>query len=167
MRRIAQDVYDQNSTSDQFAVAQTSYHVHNGTDSQNIPYMNIVKKIIVLPYTIPGTNSATGANYSTFFIAPYPMTIIGITEVHAVKGTDAGAVTLQVEKLINTTAPGSGLGLLTTPFDLKGTINTVKNGVLTPNVGITRLNVGDRLALLASGTLTDVANVTVVVTFQF
>jgi len=72
-------------------------------------------------------------------------------------------VTLQVEKLTGTTAPGSGTSLLTTAFNLKSTINTVVTGVLTPTVGAIQLAAGDRLALKLSGTPTSVANVTVTV----
>lgn len=36
VRDIAQDVHDQNSTTDQFAVSQVPYHTHNGTDSPRV-----------------------------------------------------------------------------------------------------------------------------------
>jgi hypothetical protein len=38
---IAQNVHDQNSTTDQFAVSQTPYHTHNGSDSQRIPFIGL------------------------------------------------------------------------------------------------------------------------------
>jgi len=41
MRAIAQQVYDDNSTQDQFAVAQTPFHKHNGKDSPTFPFTNL------------------------------------------------------------------------------------------------------------------------------
>lgn len=41
IRQIAQEVYDQNSTSDQFAVATTSFHKHNGQDAPKFPFTNL------------------------------------------------------------------------------------------------------------------------------
>lgn len=167
IKTIAQKVYDENQTTNQFAVSQTPFHTHNGSDSQKFPYLNLKDKIVIIPYTISGTDAATAANYSTFFTAPYAMAVKTITEVHAVKGTDGSAVTVTVEKLTGTTAPGSGIVVITTPFDLKGTINTVQNAVLSTVVGAIQLNAGDRLALLKAGTLTAVANVTITVTLIF
>lgn len=42
VKQVAQDVHDDNSTSDQFAVSQTPFHTHNGQDSQKISQSNIV-----------------------------------------------------------------------------------------------------------------------------
>ena len=41
IKAIAQKVYDDNSASDQFAVATTSFHKHNGQDSPRIPFLNL------------------------------------------------------------------------------------------------------------------------------
>jgi hypothetical protein len=41
VKETAQNVFDQNQTSDQFAVSQTSYHTHNGSDSQRIPFKGL------------------------------------------------------------------------------------------------------------------------------
>lgn len=41
VREIAQQVHDENSTSDQFAVSQTPFHTHNGLDSQRIPFIGL------------------------------------------------------------------------------------------------------------------------------
>ncbi len=113
--------------------------------------------------TLNDTAAATAANYGVLFTAlkrGYEVMVVG--EIHGTAGTNAGAVTLQLEKLTGTTAKGSGSNILVTAFDLKGTINTLvkKEGVeLTGKT----LAVGDRLAWKTSGTLTAVANVHITV----
>jgi len=113
--------------------------------------------------TLNDTAAATAANYGVLFTAlkrKYEVMVVG--EIHGTAGTNAGAVTLQLEKLTGTTAKGSGSNILVTAFDLKGTINTLvkKEGVdLTGKT----LDVGDRLAWKTSGTLTSVANVHITV----
>lgn len=165
IRDIAQQNHDQNSTIDQFAVAQTPFHTHNGSDSPFIPYTNIQGKTIVIAYTIFGTQAATAGNFSAFFTAPVAMTLSKATEVHATAGSDGSAVSLQIEKLTGTTAPGSGTSLLSTPFNLKGTANTVTTGVLTTVSPFLRFASGDRAALKLTGTPTSVNNVTVICVF--
>lgn len=138
-------------------------HFHNGFDSSPIPWENITGRKLYIAQTIQGTNAATAANYSTFFIAPFAVQVTDVREVHAVLGTDGGAVTLQLEKLTGTTAPGSGVAVLNTALSLKATINTIQVGTLTTTLDNRSLVQNDRLALLKAGTLTSVANVTVVV----
>ena len=90
-------------------------------------------------------------------------------EVHSTAATDAGAVTLQVEKLAGTAAPGSGTLVLDTAFDLKGAANTVvskrQKTDFVSALSARQFSAGDRVGLLTSGTLTSLANVTVVLTF--
>ena len=119
---------------------------------------------------LANTDAATDANYTHFFTATKPCFVKSITEVHATKGTDGSAVTLQVERLTSTTAPGSGTGLLTSEFNLKGDINTVQYGGLrtgNPLISQTGLNVGDRLSLKKTGTLTAVASLLVTVELAY
>lgn len=99
------------------------------------------------------TQPQTAANYGIFFQVIRPCEFMEVREIHGTAGTDAGAVTLQVEKLTGTTAKGSGLNILVTAYDLKGTINTSssKTGVALQN---RQLAAGDRLAIKSSGTLT-------------
>jgi hypothetical protein len=97
------------------------------------------------------------------FVAARAWQVMGAQESHATAGNDAGAVTLQLEKLTGTTAPGSGTALLTdnsnAGFNLKGTANTVQTGTLTGTVGSLQLAVGDRLAWKVAGTPTAVVGV--------
>lgn len=163
---IQQEISNE-STQNQFAVSQTPFHIHNGADAPAIPFSNLKEKLFILPHTIYGASAATAGNYSVFFTAPFPMTILGITEVHAVKGTDGSAVTLVIEKLTGTTAPGSGFNTMATTFNLKGNINTVQTAVLSTVLGNIQINTGDRLALKLTGTPTAVANVTVTLQVNF
>lgn len=39
IKDVAQQVYDENNTSNQFAVSQTPYHTHNGADSQKLQFI--------------------------------------------------------------------------------------------------------------------------------
>lgn len=41
IKQIAQEVYDQNSASDQFAVATVGFHKHNGQDAPRFPFTNL------------------------------------------------------------------------------------------------------------------------------
>ena len=167
IRQIAQNVVDSNSNRNQFNVTSIGFHHHTGQDAPNVNFPDLRQKYMILPYTIFGTNAATATNYSVFFTAPSAMTILGITEVHTTAGSDGSAVTLTVEKLTGTTAPGSGTDLLSANFNLKGTANTVQTGTLSSTVGVVQLAAGNRLALKKSGTLTAVANVTITLTIGF
>ena len=82
-------------------------------------------------------------------------------------GTDAGAVSLNIEKLTGTRALDEGSAMLSTAFDLKASINVVRTGTLTTASSVRSLARGDRLALDDAGTLTAVANVTISVELQF
>lgn len=126
-----------------------------------------ISSIISYPVIVrlQNTDAATTANYGTFFTAQESCVVVAVTEVHGTLGTDASAVTLQIEKLTGTTAPDSGTELLSTAFNLKGTINTVQYGVLVVN-GENILGRGDRLCLKDAGVLTAVANVQVTVYIQ-
>lgn len=158
---------DANSAQNQFAVSQVPFHRHNGQDSPLLPFTSIFNRTETFFYTLFGTSPATSGNYSSFFIAPMPITLTGISEVHTVLGTDGSAVTLVVEKLTGTTVPGSGVSVMSNSFNLKGTINTVQNALLSAILPNIQLNTGDRLALKLTGTPTAIANLTVTLTFNF
>lgn len=113
-------------------------------------------------------DGSTAANYGIIFIAPRKCKIIKISEVHTTAGTDAGAVTLSVERLQGTEAPDAGDDLLgTTKIDLKGAINTVQSPALTSTTASLELSAGDRLCLKDTGVLTDVAGVGVTIQLKW
>ena len=139
-------------------------HFHN---TDRIDFRDILKKKIYIHHTIYGADAATAGNYGVFWIVPFECVISEIREVHQTLGTDVGAVTLQIEKLTGTQALDAGVPCLATAFNLKGTINTVNTGTLTTVPADIRLTRGDRLAMDDDGTLTAVANVTVIIEITF
>ena len=141
-------------------------HFHTGFDASRIEYNNIANKRVFISHTLYGTSGATAANYGVFFISPFACTIRGFKEVHQTAGTDGSAVTLMLEKLTGTEAPGSGVDVLSTALSLKATANTVQDGTIIATIANKNLAIGERLCLEDTGTLTSVANVTVMVELQ-
>lgn len=142
-------------------------HYHNGFDSNNIAFTDIYQKKIYVQHTIVGTAAATATNYGVFYIVPVACLVTSIKEVHQTAGTDGSAVTLNIEKLTSGVAPDSGATILTTALSLKATINVVQTGTITGTYATKTLAIGDRLCMKDAGTLTTVANVTVLVELQF
>jgi hypothetical protein len=114
----------------------------------------------IITAQLVGTEPATAANYEVFFIAPKPCMVLEVREVHRVLGTNAGAVTLNIEKLTGTQALDAGVTLCKTAFNLKSTINTVVTKKYADLQNLV-LAAGDRLALKDAGTLTAVAGLTI------
>lgn len=141
-------------------------HIHNGLDSSRIFFSDIVQRKIWVHHTIAGTAAATGTNYGVFFIVPVACSLTKFQEVHQTAGSDAGAVTVTLEKLTGTTAPDSGTEMLASTLSLKATANTVQSGTLAALQTTLQLAAGDRLCLKDSGTLTAVVNVTTLTELQ-
>ena len=114
---------------------------------------------IVIRHILAGTSAATAGNYGVFFIAPFPCEVLSVREVHETAGADAGAVTLDIEKLTGTQALDGGVAVLSSTINLKGTANTVSTGTLTGTRANRLLALNNRLALKDSGTHTAVAGV--------
>lgn len=138
-------------------------HYHNGNDSSRVNFFDIAQRKVWVHHTIQGTAAATATNYGVFWIAPVNCFVSAVKEVHQTAGTDGSAVTLNIEKLTGTTAPDSGVTILATALSLKATINSVQTGVLTNTTANRALLAGDRLCMKDAGTLTTVANVTVLI----
>lgn len=123
------------------------------------------KEITVALY---GANAATAGNYTLSYVANSAVQVTAVREVHAVAGTDAAAVNVNVEKLTGTQAKGAGVVLLTNNtnagFDLKGVADTVQSGSLTATTADLQLAAGDRLALKLTGVPTAVDSVVVTIT---
>lgn len=132
-------------------------HKHTGLD-----LTQPLSTDIIHGWSLPG-GTPVAANYSTFLIAPFPVEVVQIQQSHTQAGTDAGAVTVTVEKLTGTQALDAGAVLLTSAFSLKATVNTVLTGSLTTTRADLQLKKGDRLALRDTGVMTDVQGVTVTV----
>ena len=141
-------------------------HSHTGFDMDKVKQTDLQERFERYCFTIPGTQAATATNYGVVFIAQKPCYVTTFQEVHQTLGTDAGAVTLDLEKLTSGQAPDGGSTILATALSLKTTINTVQTATITSYANRT-LAKGDRLCLKDSGVLTAVANVTVFLEVAF
>lgn len=155
IKDIAEQVYDEQSATNQFAVSQVPFHTHNGSDSQRISFLDLTNRNEFINITLPGFSGQTSNNWGVVFIAPYACAVMGATEVHQTAESTTTTMTVQIEKLTGTMASGSGTSLLVTPFNLMATANTVQTGVLnttTAKNGAFNLVSGDRLGLVLSTT---------------
>lgn len=118
---------------------------------------------VIITEGFQGAIAATAANYGLFYIAPCACQVVSVREVHTAAGTDAGAVSLDIEKLTGTQALDEGVSVLAAVINLKGAINTVQSPAVSETLASLKLAVGDRLALKDAGVLTAVAGVQVTV----
>lgn len=141
---------------------QFQQHQHTSVDGTlSLPKTSFVT------FNLPGSQAQTESNYGMCFTATRPCFVKAISEKHAVPGSDTDPVTLQIERLQETTALGSGTDLLTMPFDLKAAAYTTQRGVLLPNKTTSALNLNDSLAVKVSGTLDDLSGVQITIEIQF
>ncbi len=132
--------------------------VDNAVLAVDIPHLTI-------PFSLVSTLPATAANYGIIFTADRPWRLIAAHKVQTVNGSDAGAVTLDIEKLPTGTALDSGVSMLASTFDLKtGVVNDRSVGP-TATAADARLNPGDSVALKDTGVLTAVAGLAGSLTF--
>lgn len=111
--------------------------------------------------------ASTAGNFGVIFTALHPCEIMRAYESHTTAGTDAGAVTLNLEKLTSGEALDAGDSVLTTGWNLKSTANTPVEKTSLDLVKANRqLSTGDRLALEDSGVLTALVGVQVTVYFK-
>lgn len=117
----------------------------------------------LLSFFLPGADSQTAAKYGVIITAPKAFQVISVIEVHSVAGTAGGSVTLDIEKLTGTTAPGSGTSILVTPFNLKSTANTPVTKEGSQLATDRTFNPGNRLGVKTAGTLTTLEGVCVTI----
>jgi hypothetical protein len=110
--------------------------------------------------------SRLGAGYRTFFVAKRPVTISEIAVVWTTAEA-GGTLTLQIEKLGEGVAEGSGVDVLEAGVDLSGTANTTVFPKISTADFARNLRKGDRLALKASGSLTTVDGITLAVEYIY
>ncbi len=146
------------------AITEVPEHFH---ETDKIDFRFLRGKKLYIHHTIYGADAAVAANYGVFWIAPFECNVTEVREVHQILGTDASAVTLNIEKLTGTQALDNGVDVLASTIDLKGTINTVVTGTLTTTVADKQLTRGDRLAMNETGDLTALVGVTVIIEITF
>lgn len=137
-------------------------HQHTGFDFTKIEWSDLASRKFFIHHTIPGALAGSLQYYGNFWIAPFACVLLSCAEQHQTAATDAGSVTLTIEKLTGTQALNSGVDMLSSTFDLKGTINTVVTKTPTLILADRTLKKGDRLAMKDSGVLSPTAHVTVV-----
>lgn len=98
----------------------------------------------------------------TFFVADRSYTVKNVSVRVSAAGTDAGAVTLVVEKTPDGTAIGSGTNLSSDTANLKGTANTKVDLTLSTTASDLNLAVGDALSVNFTGTMTAATGVVTV-----
>lgn len=112
---------------------------------------------------VPGTSAATATNYGYILTArTVALEIIAVGAKWETAGTDLGAVTLNMMKVPDGTAISAGTTILASTFNLKSTANTwvYKEGKDLSTARFIRfLEPGESVAMLTSGTLTNVAGV--------
>lgn len=95
------------------------------------------------------------------FIVPYAMKVVGIQEIHATAGDDAGAVTINLTKDTATTAPGAGTTIMSGTFNAKGTANVLQSATLTGTAADLTLAAGDRIGVNFTGTIATLAGLVI------
>lgn len=126
-------------------------------------YENLLNKDLIPVFVrVSGTTAASSTNYGKFFHALRPYEVMEIVEEHEAAGTDASAVTLNIERLSGVEALGAGDTIAVTAFNLKSTARTPVTKK-TSELQNRKLVPGDRLALEVAGTLTAVNDVQVTI----
>jgi hypothetical protein len=135
--------------------------------SVNFDYRFLRNKREQFDFTIADTAAATAANYGVVMHILSACVIEQVWESHKTAGSDAGAVTLDIEKLGSGVALDSGTTVLSTALSLKTTANTPQQGTLSTDITKRQFAAGDRIALKDAGTLTAVASVTVSIIIRY
>ena len=130
---------------------------------QRFDWRFLRNKIEVVTHALDGTQPATAGNYGVFSHVPFACWVEEVWESHQIAGTDAGAVTVDLEKLTSGQALDAGTTMFAAAQSLKSTINTPVNVALTATIASRQLARGDRLALKDGGVLTAVAGLAVTV----
>lgn len=136
IKDIAQDIYDQNQTSDQFAVAQIGYHTHNGSDSPKFPYPNLTNRSRFILHRILSstTNTSVANGVGGNLVMPFGGNFINVGFTVDTAGTTGSMV---VDFLLN----GKSI-LFTKKISIASGSNTTRN-TLTQTFAIPNFKIGD------------------------
>ena len=120
-----------------------------------------------VPYTILGAQPLVASAYGIFFTAKRPCEVLWCSVRYA--GTNAGALTLDIVKCADGTAAASGSSLLATTFNLDTTADTLqtRSGLTLLRAGTTQLKENQSLACVRSGTLTNIAHISITVYLKY
>lgn len=140
--------------------------VNQSVDGQIIQNSIITPAYLEITTALVSTLPATTGNYGNFFVANRAYEVVSARESHTVAGSDAGAVTLDIEKLTAAQALDAGVSVLAGTFNLKSTANTPVAQTPSATEANRKLAAGDRLALKDAGVLTAVAGLAVTITLK-
>ena len=160
---VPQNKYRQNKDLAQFEIGQLPTNQSLQQQPEKISKIRLTEDFLVLERTIILKNAepATAGNYGIMMLANCPIWLLGAQCRFATAGSDAGTVTLDLEKLADGTAKGAGVSMLASTFNLKGTVDTVQSALPTATVGNAQLTKGQAAALKLSGTPTAIADLIV------
>lgn len=135
---------------DTFTLTYAAGAVWIGTVARWISGTNCVVNFVAYNLRSSVQYSFTGetvdlATNRVIFLADRPYYINSADQIHSVAA--GGTSTLDITKEVTTGAPGSGTALLSAPFNLNATANTVQNGALATTAGLRKLNAGDRISI--------------------
>ena len=121
---------------------------------------------ITLPvmYVLPGTTPQTSANYlAPFFRANRTYQVVEASMRFTAAESNVG--TVDILKIANGVAPGSGTSILTAPISVAGTINTDTPGTISTVPGVAVIPAGTCLCLKPKTTpsMLDITGLTVYV----
>lgn len=123
-----------------------------------------VKTGFTVNVLIGGTNPATAARYERFWTAPAKCVVDSVDATWSVASSSG---TLNVEKVASGTAQDSGTDMLSSTISTAGAADTVTAGTLSTTLATVELAVGDSLALVNSGTLTNLTDLHVTVGLHY
>jgi hypothetical protein len=115
--------------------------------------------IVPQAITIPVMLSASTVNGTVFIPISGNYQVLGVQEVHSVASTAAmNYVNCTIVKVTGTQAPASaGVAVISTPFNLKGTPETILSGTLSTVSGATKVNTTERLGIRFNNPITSLA----------
>ncbi len=124
--------------------------------------------IIIPQRVIINYNFNASSVDSWVFIADRAYTVVSIKEIHSVAGDDGGAVTMDVRKVTDGSAPGAAAGatvkeFLSAAFDLKSSANATVTGSLTATAADLNLAAGNKIGINFVGTLATLAGAVVTI----
>ena len=113
--------------------------------------------------TFSSQSGVTAAQNRAFWISDDNYTVVAVHEIHSTAETTAATLTGYVEKVTGTSLSGFGTSVQATPFNYKGTANTLQSSLPSATASAIRIVAGDRLAYFRSGTTTELAGVSITV----
>lgn len=130
---------------------------HNGVTEKTVYGGGFPEAIIVSFHA----RAAADCIDQNVFCAHKAFEVVAVSACWGTAESTAATLTLQVEKLTGTTAPGSGTELLSSSIDCKSTANTVNYGTLITTPENLLLSRGHRLAVDFSAAANELADVAV------